>query len=224
MSTAYTGTDVLEIMEDAHNYNAFIRDLIKAHSPGLRVLDFGAGNGVFARLLREHNFEVVCVEPDDILCARLREQGFEVHKDLSTCPAFDFIYSINVLEHISNDHEIFAKLVAKLTASGRILIYVPAFMALYSSFDKKIGHLRRYRRRDLLNLARSLRVHTCRHTDILGFFAALLYRQIDRGDGHVSTRSLWLFDRWIFPLSLWLDRLTGRPFGKNLLLIADKTT
>ena len=42
----YTGVDNLEIMEEAKNYNAFLRALVTAQAaPKYRILDFGAGSG-----------------------------------------------------------------------------------------------------------------------------------------------------------------------------------
>ena len=49
----YSGQDNLEAMRAAVRYNAFLADLIARHArPGERLLDFGAGLGTFADLLR----------------------------------------------------------------------------------------------------------------------------------------------------------------------------
>ena len=62
---SYTGIDVLETLEGATNYNSLLLDLILENSQGRsRMLDFGAGTGTFAKLLRTKGIDVVCVEPD----------------------------------------------------------------------------------------------------------------------------------------------------------------
>ena len=42
--------------------------------------------------------------------------------------SIDYIYSINVLEHIPDDSVILATLYSKLRKGGRVLIYVPALI------------------------------------------------------------------------------------------------
>src|SRR4051794_37472104 len=64
-SGAYAGTDVLEIMAEAKNYNAYLAALIDRRlRPGMRVLDFGAGVGTFAEPLARRGVNVICVETD----------------------------------------------------------------------------------------------------------------------------------------------------------------
>jgi hypothetical protein len=50
----------------------------------------------------------------------------------------DYIYSVNVLEHIHDDNATIAALRARLKISGRLLIYVLAFPLLYTSMDRKL--------------------------------------------------------------------------------------
>jgi hypothetical protein len=41
-----------------------------------------------------------------------------------------------------------------LRPGGSVILYVPAFEALYSDFDRRIGHHRRYTKHDLTRLSR----------------------------------------------------------------------
>jgi hypothetical protein len=107
----------------------------------------------------------------------------------------------------------------RLKTGGGLLIYVPAFPCLFSSMDRKVGHVRRY---GLANLAAvlergGLRVERIEYQDCLGFFAAALFKLVGSGDGTINRTALVAYDRWIFPLSRWLDRAAGRWFGKNLI-------
>jgi hypothetical protein len=58
------------------------------------------------------------------------------------------------------------------------------------------------------------------HADSLGFFAALVFRLLARGEGLPGERSIVLYDRLVFPLSRLLDRVTGGLIGKNLFVVA----
>jgi len=139
----YTGLDVLERLDRATNYNAFLLDLILRNYCGRgRMLDFGAGIGTFANLLRQRGVDVVCIEPDVHLSDGLARDGFLTFNDLNEIPdgSFEFIFTLNVLEHIENDRASFSRLAAKLVKGGRLLVYVPAFECLWTSLDERLKH------------------------------------------------------------------------------------
>ena len=223
----YTGTDNLEVMAEAVNYNAFLHAQVAARArTGDRILDFGAGIGTFARELARRGFEVACLEPDPQQARRLAAAGLPVVGDLGEVPdaSFDYVYTLNVLEHIDDDGAAMRQLAAKLRPGGRLFVYVPAFQALYSSMDRKVGHVRRYRREGLATLVAGAGlgdVHA-RYIDSLGFLAALAYRVFGNDRGDIDRRALRAYDRWVFPLSRVLDAVAGRWFGKNVLLTAGK--
>ncbi len=223
----YTGIDNLEVMAEAQNYNAYLAGLIARHiREGIRVLDFGAGAGTFALPASRAGRNLICLEPDPQLQQHLGGLGLShVGKTGDLEPgSFDAVYSFNVLEHIADDRAALVDLNDLLVDGGTLLLYVPAFQVLFSSMDEKVGHHRRYRRRGLTEIVgqAGFEVLSARYVDSLGFFAALLYRLLDRGAGDINRRALVIYDRYVFPLSRALDRLTGRLFGKNLLLIARK--
>lgn len=223
--TRFSGTENLEVMRDAVNYNRYLLDLIRKHAGNAkRVLDFGAGSGTFAGPISQSGFEVTAVELDDGLRAHLAKQGLRVAASTADLPAqsFDYAYTFNVLEHIPDDVEALRGLRAKLVPRACLLIYVPAFQVLYTSMDANVGHVRRYSRDALMRnvSAAGFEVETAEYVDSLGFFATLAFKMTDRGSGDVNPRMLRAYDRIIFPLSRALDRIFRRWFGKNLLLVA----
>jgi SAM-dependent methyltransferase len=221
----YGGVDNLEIMEEARNYNAFLDDLVRRHArQGDRVLDFGAGTGRFAGALAPAGFAVTCIEPDKTLRARIVARGLVAYGDLSAVApsSIDYAYTLNVLEHIEDDGAALRALRERLRPGGRLLVYVPAFQVLYSAMDARVGHLRRYRLRDLARRAgdAGLGVEAAAYCDSLGFLATLAFKAVGNRDGRIDKRGLVLFDRFAFPASLILDRVAGRLVGKNLWLLA----
>lgn len=230
--TPYTGVDNLEAMTEAVKYNRFLVDQVTAVAgpprPGLRLLDFGSGTGTYATSLGDAGYEVVCVEIDADLRRRLEDQGLAAHATVDDLPGggFPVAYSFNVLEHIDDHEAAVAALYRAVDAGGTLVVYVPAFPVLYSAMDDKVGHVRRYRRDELTRLVAGagFRVRRCSHVDSLGFFAALAYRGFGDRAGGLDPRSVRLYDRYAFPVSRTVDRVTGRLFGKNLLLVAEKGT
>jgi SAM-dependent methyltransferase len=220
---SYSGADILEVMEEAVNYNAYLEQLIQKNARGKKLLDFGAGSGQFAKPLAQKGFQIHCVEPDAQLRSRLEQNSLTVYDSLQKAPKdFETIYSLNVLEHVLNDTQMAQQIVQHLRPGGRILIYVPAFQTLYSPLDQKIGHHRRYTKQSLIELFPSLKKIDCRYVDGIGFFAGLYLRFLGTKDGSLSKRSVRFYDRIFFPLSRCLDHLTHAFFGKNVLYIGEK--
>jgi len=223
----YTGLDLLEALDRATNYSALLVELILRSAGGRQpMLDFGAGVGTFAKLLRKEGIEVVCVESDPYLSDALDRQGFSTFKDLNDLPdsSFEFIFVLNVLEHIEDDQFVLRQLCAKLKDGGRLLVYVPAFKLLWTSLDERIKHHRRYRRAGLEQLVRSvgLSVEESSYVDSLGFFAALGFKIFGSKNAGLSRRAIRLYDRYIIPPSRALDGLFGKLFGKNVYVVAGK--
>jgi SAM-dependent methyltransferase len=223
--TPYAGVDNLEVMKEAVRYNRYLLELIVRYAGAAkRVIDVGAGGGTFAVPVSQAGFDVTALEPDDGLRAHLARLGLRAVSSATELPAasFDYAYTLNVLEHITEDVAALRDVRRTLARGALLLIYVPAFPVLYTSMDAKVGHVRRYRRDTLMRsvTAAGFEVERVEYADSIGFFAALAYRMTDRGNGGINLRMLKLYDRAIFPLSRALDRLTHRWFGKNLVLVA----
>ena len=56
----------------------------------------------------------------------------------------DFVFSSNVMEHLEDDVEVLRQLHDKLRSGGHLALSVPAFPALWTSLDDRVGHFRRY--------------------------------------------------------------------------------
>ena len=223
--TNYSGTDNLEAMAQATNYNDFLTQQVLSFSPPQgRILDFGAGIGTFSKYVSARGHDVACLEPDSVLASRLRSDGLTTYESMNEIAdaSLDYVFTLDVLEHIQDDAEAARAIASKLKPGGRLLVYVPAFPVLYSSMDKKVGHFRRYRRRRLQQLIAGagftdIRV---RYVDAIGFFASLAYRITDDGTGGINVRMLKFYDRFLFPLSRLLNPLFARFLGKNIMLTA----
>lgn len=224
MGTQYEGLENLSVMSQAHNYNRVIYNWLKSNvDRKASILDFGSGIGEFCnRFVKDGYQNIYSVEIDRLM------------HTTHICPAtaslddyeikFDLIYSCNVLEHIEDDHKIMIELFEHLQPGGEIRIFVPAIERLYSDMDKKVGHFRRYEKKQLVLLAEEtgFNVSDCRYFDFGGFFATLAYKWT-KGQGTINPHTIKLYDRFFFPVSFVIDRLTrGKLIGKNLILIGKK--
>ena len=222
--TDYVGSDVLENLTAAKHYNEALAKKVAAHIRGPEVLDFGAGSGTFAQLLRGSNWTVSCLEADPKYVQELAANGFDAGQSLDDFgeTTFSDVYSLNVLEHIEDDVAALRGIKERMAQDGRLVLFVPAHPVLYSSFDKRIGHFRRYTKPELESKAHKAGfvVSSWEYFDSLGYFVALLYRLLDRGDGRLPGGTVRFFDSVIFPVSLVLDKVLKKIVGKNLFLVA----
>jgi len=223
----YTGRDNLEVMREARKYNRFLFRLLC--SVGFQdgvVVDFGAGNGVFAKEMSAAGYQVTCVESDHVLFDEIQKLGLRVvnNIDFLEDKSVEYIYSLNVLEHIDDDFSVVQCWFEKLRPGGSVLVYVPAFRWLMTSMDYKVGHFRRYTAAALCDMFEEagFLVEKSRYVDSLGVLATLFYKIFDSGHGEIDVRMLRLYDRYLFPVSRLFDFLFSIFFGKNIFLIARK--
>lgn len=221
----YTGADNLEVLLDAVNYNRFLVDEIVIASRGAAIaVDFGAGMGTFATAVKRRGLAVICIEEDASLLDKLHRLGLEAYGNLNALKdrSQDYIFSLNVLEHIQDDEEALTALYVKLKPGGGLLLYVPAFTSLYSSMDRKVGHHRRYKKNALVKVTQRVGFTTewALYVDSLGFFVTLIYKLVGNRQGDISPTALKIYDRLLFPISRLLDRMgMAHWFGKNLMLM-----
>jgi predicted SAM-dependent methyltransferase len=227
---SYSGTELLAVGEHAlANYNAwivkqFVRYFRSSDTAGKAVLDFGAGIGTLSVIFeRDSGVRPLAVEVDTNQQVALRNRNIETYSSLADLSRpMDFIYSSNVLEHIADDVAALAALWDTLVVGGKIAIFVPAFESIWTTNDDHVGHHRRYTMTSLKEklVAAGFEVESIKYCDSLGFLLAFLYKFIGDASGEPSGTSLKIFDRAVFPVSLVVDRMTSRLFGKNVLALA----
>lgn len=226
MEAQYSGVDILEALESAHNYNAYLTSLIRESTESKDLMDFGAGIGTFSKRLRTAGYHVKCIEPDPVQRKRLEEQGFETLDDITSVPdaSVSFIFSLNVFEHIEHDTVAIREVRQKLKPGGALLIYVPAFECLWTSLDEKLYHYRRYTKTTLRRLVEQegFAIEHIRYADCLGFVATLIFRLFSRSASTVTATAIGFYDRWLFAPSRVLDKLLGRWFGKNVYVLCKR--
>jgi 2-polyprenyl-3-methyl-5-hydroxy-6-metoxy-1,4-benzoquinol methylase len=221
-------SDVLRTLEEADNYADWIYRLIEPHL-GDDVLEIGAGHGELTERLRRSSRVTAtdlskrCVDElalrfagdsqVEVLQADVAALGAEDHQ-------YDSVVLINVLEHIDDDVTALAELRALLKPGGRLCVFVPAFEGLYSEFDRRIGHRRRYRKSRLVNTfdRAGLGVVEARYVNTVGALAWWLFsRQL----GQVPTQrwSVRLYDQVGVPLLRKFEEGRQPRFGQSLLCI-----
>jgi glycosyltransferase involved in cell wall biosynthesis/precorrin-6B methylase 2 len=223
-------SSVLSVLEGADNYAEWIYRLIHPYL-GERVLEVGAGHGALTdRLRRDAHVTATDLSKRCIDALAKRFAGDDhvevMQADVAALGAdrreFDSVVLVNVLEHIDDDVTALAELRAVLRPGGRICVFVPAFEGLYSDFDRRIGHRRRYRRSQLVTAfdRAGLGIIEARYVNTVG---ALAWWLTARQMGRVPTRSwsVQVYDRLV-PTIRRLEADRNPRFGQSLLCVGER--
>lgn len=231
----YSGIE--ELFDTEQGLEFYNRDIVKkilkalgllarTKAPSL-IVDFGAGTGALAEVMKQqHGLKPICVEIDPKLIEILKSKGFQTYTDISLIPGLvNSVYTSNVLEHIENDTDALVSIKKKMLLGALLVIYVPALPFLFSEMDAKVGHYRRYTKKELLEKVSQagFGIRDCYYNDCLGVLAwgSLKLFGYKGKSGIGSKKSLIIYDRVVYPISMLLDFLfMKRLMGKNLFLIA----
>lgn len=232
----YTGDNVLDVMgQFAINRNRSVEQLITKYlgldkadpQNPLKILEFGAGKGEFInRFIGKAGMESWVVELDDTYRNQL-SQNHQAFKDIAEIAdnSMDGIYLIDVLEHLEDDRAFLRAFHQKLKPGGKLFIYVPARMELFSAFDTKIGHFRRYHKKELRNKVTEagFSIETLRYHEILGYFAAYFNKFFSKGnDGELNAGAVKIYDKFLVPTTNLIEKVVSPPIGKSLYVSLSK--
>ena len=223
-------SSTLDVLDDAVNYMGWIVDLMAPYLEG-PVLEVGAGHGTFTGRLASFG-QVHALEPGPstsrVLAERFADDArITVERllvdELPTEPRFASAVMINVLEHIDDDAAVLRQLHDRLVPGGHLAIWVPAFDLLYSDFDRRLGHHRRYRRSGLVELVERTgwRVVDARYVNLPGWFSWLIVTRLARMTPS-SGPMVRAFDRVLVPLTRAVESRVRVPFGQSAFVVARK--
>ena len=201
------------------------------------LADVGCGTGGFLRFLRARGFtRLAGFDVSPVALSTAAESGAEVHRvDLEapfTLPGapFDALVALDVVEHLADDLVFLRTAAAALRPGGLLFATVPAFPHLFSRWDERLHHHRRYTRRSLAAVTRAAGLAPL-HASYLfavAYPGALLRRFTGWHDGSescefpplppLSGRVLG----WLGRTEAALPPLLRAPFGTSVTLLARK--
>jgi hypothetical protein len=94
---------------------------------------------------------------------------------------------------------------------------------LYGEFDRKIGHFRRYLKKELTDKAKAagFDIVVSRYFDFVGIFPWFLKYKVLRSDS-LESDLIKVYDKLVVPLNRVAESLISPPTGKNLLFVLEK--
>ncbi len=202
------------------------------------IMDWGCGTGGFLEYLnRAHavpRSRMLGMEPSPSACKILQTKGIPHCRPsptgspppgrLTEPPAA--VVMLDVLEHVEDPVKTLTQLRQLSADDARLVVLVPAFSHLWSQWDECLGHLRRYRKKDIRDELHAAGWIT---REARYFFASMypvsLLRKRLIADGRLSAFQFPRIPRTlnrILTTSLSLESRLGRlPVGTSLAVAAN---
>lgn len=228
----YQGTETLEVLQEAKNYNTWIAKSILSFTNGV-TLEIGAGIGNLSQYF-VHQKKLYVTEIDKTFVKHL-DHKFKKYKHIQallldiTKPVpstlkqtIDTVFAVNVLEHISQDIVALKQIHTLLKSKGKIVLLVPANQFAYTSLDKSLGHVRRYQKNDLQKkLSQTgFRIEKIYYFNFLGLISWMV-RDFLSNKQQLSGWQVSLFDKLV-PVLKIIEKHIPPPTGISLIAVATK--
>ena len=220
--------EATERFDDAKFHRKYCMSFIKKFIKG-KVLEVGAGCGSFTRDYINEKINVTLTETDSKNFLDLKK-NFGLTKNINISNKeifdvegkFDTILYLHVLEHIKDDLRELQEIEKKLNEGGHLVIMVPRHQKLYSTFDKSIGHFRRYElgffKKNLFNLNRQL----LKSLDSFGYLLYFLNKLFFKNEKFPSKLKIFVWDKIFTPFSILIDFITNYKIGKCIITVYKK--
>ena len=161
------------------------KDLILSQikDKNLSLLEVGCG----VSDLFNHELNLVGVDLDSDSVKLNKKRGMNaVVGDATKLPfadsSFDVIILADILEHLKESTQALFEAKRVLKTGGRVIITVPANKYLWSSHDVELGHVKRYSKKDLLDLTLSvgLKTLTCSYWNFFLFVPIFAFFKLSK--------------------------------------------
>src|SRR3989344_4129668 len=208
--------EILESLTGAPLYNKWLLSKAKGFIKS-KILEVGSGIGSFTPHLGELDSQVT---PSEIIKKFLKilNKKFEKKKEKT----FNTVVAINVLEHVLQDSLALENMAKLLKNDSNLILIVPAHKTLYGTYDKSLGHIRRYSAKELTEKVNKsgLKIRKIIYVNKIGAAAWFLNARILKLKDF--PKSQIFFVNLITPLLDFLDKIIPLSFGLSIVCICRK--
>jgi SAM-dependent methyltransferase len=229
--------------EEKHWWHIAKRALIKQFICGrdLKILVAGVGGGMICGELSKAGHEVVGIDVSTASCDYVSKTiGIPVtYGDLENPltfaqDSFDTVILADILEHLRNERQLLLEVFRCLKPKGSVVITVPAYAHLWSSWDIRLNHKRRYSLNDLKNklIEAGFGIQKLSYCHMLLYPFVYVYRKVlrlprgqysEKSDfavlpSHTVSRCFFLY----YHLERRLLKIVNLPFGVSIFALGVK--
>ncbi|OGD94020.1 hypothetical protein A2697_00815 [Candidatus Curtissbacteria bacterium RIFCSPHIGHO2_01_FULL_41_44] len=222
--------EILESLTGAPLYNKWLLSKAKGFIKS-KILEVGSGIGSFTPHLGELDSQVTPSEinkkflkilnkkfENKALYLDITKVNFEKIKEKT----FNTVVAINVLEHVLQDSLALENMAKLLKNDSNLILIVPAHKTLYGTYDKSLGHIRRYSAKELTEKVNKsgLKIRKIIYVNKIGAAAWFLNARILKLKDF--PKSQIFFVNLITPLLDFLDKIIPLSFGLSIVCICRK--
>jgi SAM-dependent methyltransferase len=219
----------------------YLLDLLKNAPKDSMVLDIGCSSGVFLKDLEKLGFKTENLFGIDIsekAIANCKANGIANcfvmdAQDIALTESFDIIVASDCLEHLEDDKKALKNWKKLLKIGGKMYVFVPAFMSLWSYHDEVNMHYRRYTGPELKSKinAENLEIQKAGYWNFFLFLPVYAFRKISvvfkekkTGESDISIGNT-LVNNTLLQLIIFENKLlkvVNFPFGVSTFCIAKR--
>lgn len=207
---------------------------------GAAILDVGCSSGQLLRDLQNLGFtNLTGIDVSDVGVEQAKRAGFRClvmdgqEPDFNT-ESFDIIIASDSLEHMEDDKKALKNWGHLLKPGGKVIVFVPAFMSLWSGHDVINHHYRRYTVRELKEKAElaDLRIQKSGYWNFTLFFPIYTWRKIKNifSSGEANPKDdlqnngnlVNTFLKGVMTVENTLSRFVRFPVGVSAFVVAQK--
>jgi len=204
--------------------------LLNSMLEGKKIIEVGCGSGLLIQNLPD-GLDITGADFSQGNLEKAKEKNPHVNffkadlgnKDswINHSNSFDSVLCSEVVEHIEDDKTALEILFSLLKPSGVLVLTVPAFNMLFSEFDKKEGHFRRYSKKQISELVRKTGfiIEESRYWNVMGFLGWFFFIKVLNMNLKKSSNS---FFASVMGKFLEIERRIKFPFGQTVIIKARK--
>ena len=232
------GFETLDSIAEADKFNEWMYKTISKQTFG-EILEIGSGIGNISNYFVNNNQNISVSDMREEYCKILNDKfsgknnfrnvyqidivdsEFDT-KHSNLFGTFDSVFALNIIEHVEDDNKAIENCLKLLKENGQLVILVPAFMYLFNSFDKGLGHFRRYNRKHLEGLfkANNIEIKYSRYFNFAGtlgwWFSGNVLKKKNIPSGQMKLYNSLV---WIFKI---IDLFTNRFVGLSVIATGKK--
>lgn len=228
-NTKYNGWE-LQSFDNAEKFRKYQLEIIRKYIRNKKILDVGSGSGGLIKYYQMETKNISIFEPSKNLYNKIKKKfknskiNYFNNKN-KIKQKYDSILYMDVIEHIEDYENEINFILKKINKKGFLIINVPAFNFLYTDFDKSVGHIKRFTKKDFYYLSKkfNLKIKKLEYYDSIGFILIFLSKYLLAfylKTRNVSTNvKIWNF---LIPLSKKIDKILYNKIGKSLICVLEK--
>lgn len=219
----------------------YLLELLKNFPKDSKILDIGCSSGIFLKDLENLSFD-----PNNLFGVDISEKAILNSKkngllntfvmdaqNITLNETFDVIIASDCLEHLENESKALKNWKTLLKKEGKMYVFVPAFMSLWSYHDTINMHYKRYTKNELMKSMKqeNLEIIKASYWNFFLFIPVYIFRKVSSffnknksGESDIQLGNS-IINKLLLQLIIFENKLLKRinfPFGVSTFCVVKR--